>query len=189
VSYNTLKENLPTVNDKLRQSFDSNDPIRMAFRIGGLHRNGGRRGSRVTPDWALKSKKMRKILLRSFPRMHEKTAECKNDHRYCRCPYHQHWLAARWAYIAYLYWGRKLTRGQIVCELNEVDIGEENSPAIWNCTKVRLVLYHLKRSALGLRSSRPGRGKGYNKEGRPKKTRETTAASIKDDTNEPRSNR
>ncbi len=188
MSYNTLKENLPAINSKLRQSFDSDDPIRMAFRIGGLRRSGGKRGSRATPEWALKSRSLRKILLRSFPRMRETIIPCSNNHRYCRCPYHQRWLASRWVYIAYLYWNRSLTQGQIVCELNMVKIGNENIPIFWTVNKVKMIIRDLKWAAHGLRSNGSGILESH-KIGRPRKIRDTTAASIKDDINEPRSNR
>lgn len=166
MSYNTLKESLPSVNEQFRRSFDSDDPIRMAFRIGGLQRNGGKRGSRQTPEWALRPSLLRKILLRSFPMMNEKSYPCKND-RCVHCPYHQRLLAARWAYISYLYWSRGLTQGQIVCELNTVSVGNESAPPVWSLRKVNHVLYHLNQASQGLRSNGSGRLTGKI-QGRPK---------------------
>jgi len=141
--YNKLKESLRSVNDQLRTKFDGDDPVRLAFRIGGLRRSGGKRSQRrEAPTWALNDKAIRKILLRSFPKL-------SSDDK-------QHRAAARWAHVIYLFWHLKLTIGQIALELNV------------NIDTVRALIRSIKRVAKGQRAD--GSGILGHKRGRPRKS-------------------
>lgn len=179
MSYNTLKLALPSVNESLRKYFDSDDPIFRGFKIGGLRRNGGPRGGKRTPTWAVNDKALHKILLRSFPRMNALAPCCyafattdkgENGIR-CRCPYHQRQAAGRWSVIAYMFWRLGKTQGEIVCALNQVEVGHEDDPPRWNLSKVKHVLQHIRSAAKGLRSDGSGKLTG-RRPGRPRRVRD-----------------
>jgi hypothetical protein len=172
MSYNLLKEKFPSINKKLREKFDSDDPVIFGLRFGGvLRRNGGKRGGKVYPEWVFNPKAVRKLLLNSFPRLNEHSVSCTGktkDALSCRCPFHQRRGAARWALIMYKFWHEGRTEGEIVVELNE---GPEDSPATWHASKVRNIIRHIKDAAKGLRSN--GRGKITGKRpGRPRLLRD-----------------
>jgi hypothetical protein len=142
MGYNLLKENLRDINDSLRKWFDGDDPIFKGFRFGGFQRNGGR-GGRRTPAWAANDAEIKRVLLRSFPKLH-------TDSR-------QRAAAARWMLIIHMYWRRGLTHGTIVWELNECKWGEENSPELWNLNKVRSLIHRISRAAEKLNGRSRGR--------------------------------
>lgn len=147
-SYNTLKENLSSINKDLKHFFDSDDPIRMAFGYHGFGRSGGKRGSRQKPAWVGNVSVIRKILRRSFPKL-------DTDPRQRR-------QAAYWVQIIYLYWGRGLSQGKIALELGMTP------------KAVNHKIDHIYKAAQG----RSCNGSGiYRRRGRPKKNRGVTPAS------------
>jgi hypothetical protein len=195
LSYNSLTgEVWKGINAQLGHYFDKKDPIRTAFRIGGLRRNGGRRGGKQTPRWANDAKAFQKILLRSFPKMEEgrnlrccssEIGEHMNGIR-CRCPYHQRKAAGRWALIARMFWGMGMTQTGIWVTLNAAPGGDEDSVApmlrrdsrqiedftSYGLKQMRMIkdtLRNIRRAANGLRAD--GSGKATRRRpGRPSKS-------------------
>jgi len=177
MSYNTLKENLPSFHKALHKKFDGDDPIFKGLAFHGLPRNGGPRGGRKTPIWALNWKDFQKILLHSFPRLNEPSAACPHNsqHLSCRCPFHQRLDAGRWARIAYAYWRQGNSASAIAQSWNEAPWGEETSPEKWTEGVIKNILHHMRRAAAGLRANGSGKITG-KPSGRPKKIRESSAA-------------
>jgi hypothetical protein len=85
---------------QLRTKLDGSDPF-----VSGGHRIIKIRTAtpRVIPDWTRNDKEVRKVLLRSFPKLNED-------------PIHRS-QAARWTRVLHLYFRMGLTRGQISKEM------------------------------------------------------------------------
>lgn len=144
---NSLKENLPKINSKLRKFFDPDDPMRMALGYHGFQRSGGRRGSRIRPSWVDKPLEIQKILRRSFPKLDSDPKQRKR--------------AADWAYIIYLYWGNGLTQGKVALIMNRT------------LHDVNRKIDQINKAAAGLSCNGSG---SYRRRGRPKKNRGVISA-------------
>jgi len=127
------------VNKQLRKSMDSND----SFIDHGHTVVKPRSYKREVPAWVLKDSEIRKLLLRSFPKL--ATNERQRD------------AAARWALIIHLYHRMKYTASQIAAELGTTTVRVEN------------VLRSIRRVQRG--QSANGSGLIGRKRGRPKKIR------------------
>jgi hypothetical protein len=122
---------------KLREVLDSND----SFIVGGHQIVHARSYKRETPAWVTKNSEIRKLLLRSFPRL------ATNER--------QKRAAARWAMIIHLFYHMGYTSSQVA---------EEMGLAL---NKVKAICKSIRRVSKGLRAD--GRGKLTGKLGRPKK--------------------
>lgn len=123
---------------ELRKKIDSNDPF-----VTGGHQVLKPRSDdkKEVPDWARDDKKVREILLRSFPKLATDTK--------------QRIRASRWIRIIHLYFRMHMTRGQVADEM-----GVEPEVIKWAVEGIRRV-------AKGIRYD--GRGKlGEKPRGRPK---------------------
>ena len=97
---------------------------------------------KVIPSWAKSDAKIRKILLRSFPKL-------KTDKK-------QAMAAGRWARVIHLYFRMGQTRGQIAGEMG------------LNYATTDTMIRNIKRAAAGFRAN--GKGELRGKRGRPRKT-------------------
>jgi hypothetical protein len=128
---------------QLREVLDGDDP----FMTGGHQSTRLRTRQRVVPEWTRNNKKVREILLRSFPKL---LTDLKQRAR-----------AARWARIIHLYFRMQYTYRQVASEL-------EMTPG-----HVHMAVAGIRRVAAGGRYD--GRGQlGARPVGRPKKNSRTT---------------
>lgn len=128
----------PHVPGELRNRFDARDP----FVTGGHQILKPRSSKKQIPDWARDDKKVREIVLRSFPKLLEDDRQRK--------------AAARWIRVIHLYFRMHMTRGQVAQEM-----GIESS-------QVRDFVRNIRRVAAGRRSDTKG-VLGAKAKGRPKK--------------------
>lgn len=124
---------------QLRKKFDSKDPF-----IAGGHQILKPRSDdkKSVPEWALNDKKVKEIILRSFPKFNTDTRQRKG--------------AARWIRIIHLYWRMNQTRGQVAEEMG------------LKYSVVNNIIAAIKRVARGRRADNTDL-LGHNKKGRPKK--------------------
>jgi hypothetical protein len=110
--------------------------------MGGGHQIVGlRRRKRSVPEWTLNNKEVRKVLLRSFPKLATDPI--------------QRLRAARWARIIHLYFRLQYTYRQVAQEL-------EMMPG-----SVRTMIISIKRVATGRRANGTGQ-LGISPRGRPR---------------------
>ncbi len=125
---------------ELRGKIDSNDP----FMSWGHQIIKPRSNDRKNiPEWALDDKKIREILLRSFPKLTTNSRQRRG--------------AARWMRVVHLYFRMHMTRGQVAEELRV------------KSRVVKDVVQNIRRAAEGRRCD--GQGKkllGIRPVGRPK---------------------
>jgi hypothetical protein len=88
---------------ELREVFDGSDP----FMTGGHGIREPRTRRKKIPEWSKSDDEIRKILLRSFPKL-------QTNHR-------QRSSAAKWLRIIHLYYRAGMTRGQVAHELGMKD--------------------------------------------------------------------
>lgn len=124
---------------QLRKIFEGSDPF-----MGGGHQIVGlRQRKRVVPEWTRNNAKVRKLLLRSFPKL---VTNAKQRNR-----------AARWARIIHLYFRLQYTHRQVAAEMG-ITSGS-----------VHDLLRSIRRVSNGNRADGTGQ-LGTNPQGRPKKT-------------------
>ncbi len=85
---------------QLRTILDGDDP----FMVGGHQKSSLRKKERIVPEWTKNDKKVREVLLRSFPKL-------RTDPKQRR-------QAARWARIIHLYFRMQYTYRQVADELD-----------------------------------------------------------------------
>ncbi len=85
---------------QLRTILDGDDP----FMVGGHQKSSLRKKERIVPEWTKNDKKVREVLLRSFPKL-------RTDPK-------QRYQAARWARIIHLYFRMQYTYRQVAAELD-----------------------------------------------------------------------
>jgi hypothetical protein len=133
--------------EELRGQLDGQDP----FMTGGHQVIRPRRSDRRTPDWATTNKKIRAILLRSFPKL--KTHPV------------QRIRAGRWAQIIQLYYRAHLSKKQIAEQLK------------LSYNAVRMIVRNINRAANGKKAN--GIANTNRPNGRPKgKASDTRATPL-----------
>jgi hypothetical protein len=123
---------------QLRRVFEGND----SFMIQGHQIAGLRRRRRSVPEWTRNNKEIKKILLRSFPKLQVNAK--------------QRAQAACWARVIYLYFVLQWTYTQVASEI-AIPPGKA-----WN------VINRIKRAAAGKRANNQG-DRSVRSSGRPKK--------------------
>jgi hypothetical protein len=125
---------------QLRKMFDGDD----SFMTAGHQRTNLRTRERTVPDWTRSNKEVRKVLLRSFPKL---LADPQ-----------QRLQAARWARVIHLYFRMHYTYKQVSAELDKTPKSIES------------IIRSIKRVADGRRANGNGL-RSLRGPGRPKSTK------------------
>lgn len=97
-----------TFGELRHQHFDGSDP----FMTGGHQIIKTRRIKRVQPEWTKSDEEIKKVLLRSFPKL-------KTNAR-------QRAGAARWTRFIHLYYRMGMTKGQVAAEMGTTTVNVAN---------------------------------------------------------------
>ncbi len=132
---------------ELRKKIDGNDP----FMSSGHQIKKTVSRHRKIPDWVKSNAEVRKLLLRSFPKLATDTKQREK--------------AARWTRVIHLYFKMSMTHGQIAEELGEqMDDGTVKPLSL---STVQSIIRSITRVSQGRRAD--GRGNLVPQKGRPKK--------------------